>query len=64
MNENENTNKNRSNSNHYCEHNLKERRTEDRRRQPSQGFTRISIVGWICRRERTRREGDEFKWEW
>jgi hypothetical protein len=63
MNENQNTNNNHPNSNHNCKDNLKERRTEDRRRQPSEGFARISIVGWICRRERIRREGDEFKWD-
>ncbi len=34
------------------------RRTEERRRQTSNGFARISIVGWICRREKLRRRGD------
>ena len=31
---------------------------EERRRLPSQGYARISIVGWICRRERLRRSKD------
>ena len=62
MNENQNTNNNRLNSNDNCEVNLNKRGTEDRRKQPSEGFTRISMVGWICRRERTRREGDAFMW--
>ena len=31
---------------------------EERRRLPSQGYARISIVGWICRRERLRRTND------
>jgi len=34
------------------------RRREERRRQPSNGFARISIVGWICRREKLRRRGN------
>jgi hypothetical protein len=63
MNENQITNKNRPNSNHFSADNLRERRSEDRRRQPSEGFTRISMVGWICRRERTRRAGDKFAWD-
>jgi len=62
MNVNQNTDKNRPSSNRNFEYNLKERRTEDRRKQPSEGFTRISMVGWICRRERTGRESDVFKW--
>ena len=61
--ENQNTHNNRPNSTPHCEYKLNERRMEDRRMQPCKGFTRISIVGWICRRERTRREGDEFKWD-
>jgi hypothetical protein len=63
MNENEITNKNRPNLNHFTADNFRERRSEDRRRQPSEGFTRISMVGWICRRERTRRAGDKFEWD-
>jgi hypothetical protein len=63
MNENQNTNHNSPDSNLNREDNLKERRSEDRRRLSSEGFTRISIVGWICRRERTRRESDEFQWD-
>jgi hypothetical protein len=63
MNENQNTNNNHPNSNNKCKDDLKERSTEDRRKQPSEGFTRISTVGWICRREKTRREGDAFMWD-
>lgn len=35
------------------------RRTDERRKLPSEGFTYISTVGWICRRERKRRKGDK-----
>jgi hypothetical protein len=63
MHDNQHTNNNIPNSIHHCEEDLKQRRTEDRRKQQSKGFTSISIVGWICRRERTRREGDVFKWD-
>lgn len=31
-------------------------RTGDRRKVPSKGFTYISVVGWICRREQCRRK--------
>ena len=31
---------------------------EDRRREPGEGFTYISTVGWIDRRERLRRKDD------
>lgn len=34
------------------------RRREERRRKSSYGFTRISTVGWICRREKLRRSAD------
>lgn len=30
----------------------------DRRKKSASGFTCVSIVGWICRREQTRRKGD------
>lgn len=43
----------------------KEKKTEigcqrycDRRKAPSKGYAYISTVGWICRRERTRRKND------
>jgi hypothetical protein len=35
-------------------------RTGDRRKVPSKGFTHISMVGWICRRERCRRKNDKM----
>ena len=35
-----------------------ERRSEDRRKEPSQGFAYIGPVGWICRREKLRRDDD------
>ncbi len=37
-----------------------QRREEKRRRKESEGFTYISTVGWICRRENSRRKDDEF----
>ena len=41
----------------------KERRRPigDRRKTPSEGFTRISMAGWICRREHARRKDDKSK---
>ncbi len=40
-----------------------ERRSKDgdRRKVPSRGFARISVVGWICRREQCRRKDDKLK---
>lgn len=35
-------------------------RGDDRRKVPSKGFTNISVVGWICRRERCRRKDDKM----
>jgi hypothetical protein len=35
-----------------------DRRLNDRRRQTCEGYTYISMVGWICRRERRRRSCD------
>ena len=35
-------------------------RSGDRRKVPSKGFTFISVVGWICRRERCRRRDDKL----
>ena len=32
------------------------RNGQERRKKPSSGFTCISIVGWICRREQIRRK--------
>lgn len=37
----------------HCEH----QREKDRRSELCEGFTYISTVGWICRRERFRRKG-------
>ena len=34
------------------------RRQVDRRRGPGKGFTYVSTVGWICRREQARRNDD------
>jgi hypothetical protein len=39
---------------------LENRHEKDRRREPSEGFTYISTVGWIDRRERLRRKDDPF----
>lgn len=35
-----------------------ERRYFDRRKAPGNGFTYVSIVGWICRREKRRRKNE------
>ena len=38
----------------------------DRRKISSKGYVRIPVVGWICRRERTRRKDDSmecFYWD-
>jgi len=37
-----------------------EKRAGERRENSGSGFTYISTVGWICRRESTRRQGDRF----
>jgi hypothetical protein len=34
------------------------RQKQERRTEPSEGYTYISIVGWIDRRERLRRKDD------
>jgi hypothetical protein len=36
------------------------RRYDDRRKEPCEGFTYVSTVGWICRREQCRRKDDPF----
>jgi hypothetical protein len=36
------------------------RQEQDRRSEPSDGFAYISIVGWIDRRERRRRNDDTY----
>lgn len=45
-------------TNHGKSHNLDIRVKEERRKRPSNGFTYISAVGWIDRRERLRRKDD------
>lgn len=35
-----------------------DRRLNDRRKHTCEGYTYISMVGWICRRERRRRSCD------
>jgi hypothetical protein len=43
------------------ERNTADRRSlYDRRTRKSKGVAYISIVGWICRREQTRRKNDRF----
>jgi hypothetical protein len=37
------------------------RKGEERRKLDARGFTRISIVGWICRREQFRRALDSHR---
>jgi hypothetical protein len=39
-------------------HHLESRSEKDRRKKQSEGFTYISSVGWIDRRERLRRKDD------
>ncbi len=52
--------KNKTNQYHHVEfqQNLapSDRRFKDRRREPCEGFTYVSTVGWICRREKKRRK--------
>lgn len=36
----------------------KNRRLKDRRHDHSEGYMYISVVGWICRREKNRRNND------
>ena len=38
-----------------------DRRNNDRRKEPCEGFTYVSMVGWICRREQSRRKDDPFQ---
>jgi hypothetical protein len=37
-----------------------DRRYIDRRKEPCEGFAYVSTVGWICRREQSRRKDDSF----
>jgi hypothetical protein len=37
------------------------RGNEDRRIEPCQGYAYVSVVGWICRREHSRRKDDTFE---
>lgn len=37
-----------------------DRRNIDRRKEPCEGFTYVSMVGWICRREQSRRKDEPF----
>ena len=37
-----------------------DRRYVDRRKESKKGFTYISMVGWICRREMPRRKDDDY----
>lgn len=41
---------------------LENRQEGDRRSEPSKGFTYITTVGWIDRRERRRRSDDPFNY--
>ena len=42
------------------DYNAEFQRKQDRRKKASQGFTYISMVGWICRREKIRRKDEPF----
>ncbi|ACN15682.1 hypothetical protein HRM2_25880 [Desulforapulum autotrophicum HRM2] len=37
-----------------------EKRETERRQEAAKGYTYITTVGWICRRERARRKNDSF----
>lgn len=37
------------------------RRHEERRKTYSEGYIYLSMVGWYCRREQSRRKGDPFE---
>ncbi len=37
---------------------LSDTRATDRRKVPSKGYIYITMVGWMCRREKARRETD------
>jgi hypothetical protein len=39
---------------------LENRQEQDRRNEPGKGFAYITTVGWIDRREKTRRKDDPF----
>ena len=39
---------------------ISDQRQEDRRKAPSEGFAYVSMVGWIDRREQTRRKDDPY----
>lgn len=41
-------------------HSFDNRMEEDRRRKPSEGYTYISSVGWIDRREKLRRKDEPY----
>ncbi len=61
MNENRDTNStNNSQLDFEQGHHLENRCEEDRRREPGEGFTYISTVGWIDRREMLRRKDDPY----
>lgn len=41
-----------------CVYRMERRFGMDRRRHPAEGYMWISEVGWICRREKSRRDRD------
>lgn len=42
------------------DYDAKIRRKQDRRKKASSGFAYVSMVGWICRREKSRRKDEPF----
>jgi hypothetical protein len=38
----------------------RDRRKKCRRKQESKGYCYITMVGWMCRREKTRRKDDDI----
>jgi len=45
---------------HNQDNGSSDRRYDDRRKEPCEGFTYVSMVGWICRREQARRKDEPF----
>ncbi len=41
----------------------KDHRLEERRKEPCEGYTYITMVGWVCRREKNRRDKDKSNYE-
>jgi len=62
MHQNQDLTKHHPNLNHRLNNSPQDRREIDRRLQPSEGYMHIGVVGWICRREKSRRQEDRPIW--